>query len=117
MARNKIPTARALLPIVVLVASFPVGLPLSPFAEECGDTVDEDTMAEMKSYKKIHVMTFIPCSQPNDNNFDLCYWADNIPILAMSLDQINSDPNLLPGYQLVLDVVKSKVRLIMICVG
>lgn len=117
MAWTKLIMARALLLITLLAASLPVGLPLSPFARECGDIVDEGAVAEKKSYKDIHIMAFIPCTQPNGKQFDLCYWADDIPILAMALDQINSDPYLLPGYQLVLDIVKSGVRLIYVAIG
>ena len=103
--------AGALLALTVLVASLPVGLPLSSssFANECNVTI-----TERAGYKEIHILGFIPCSQPKsnvteDSIFDLCDWAEDIPILAMTLDQINSDPTLLPGYRLVLDNVKSGV--------
>ena len=103
--------AGALLALTVLVASLPVGLPLSSssFANECNVTI-----TERAGYKEIHILGFIPCSRPKSNVtegsiFDLCDWADDIPILAMTLDQINSDPTLLPGYRLVLDNVKSGV--------
>ena len=104
--------ARALLALTLLAASLPVGLPLSSFASECGG----GTIVRSESYKEIHILGFIPCSQPKSNVtegsiFDLCDWVDDIPILAMTLDQINSDPTLLQGYRLVLDNVKSGVCL------
>ena len=110
--------ARALLALTLLAASLPVGLPLSSFASECGGGM----IVRNESYKEIHVLGFIPCSQNGNvsgcpvqpdllesSTFDLCCWVKDIPILAMTLDQINSDPTLLPGYRLVLDYVKSGV--------
>ena len=119
--------AHALLVFTVLAASLPVGLPLSSFASECGDFDADGAVAEPESeaLKEIRILGFIPCSQPKDNvsgcpdrppqvegnDFEVCCWVDDIPILAMALDQINSDPTLLTGYRLVLDAVKSGVRL------
>ena len=111
--------AGVLLALTLLAASLPVGLPLSSFASECADIAT----TEREGYKEIHVLGFIPCSQNGNvsgcpvqpdllesSTFDVCCWVNDIPILAMTLDQINSDPTLLPGYRLVLDYVKSEVR-------
>ena len=119
--------ARVLMVVTVLAASLPVGSPLifSSFASNCSDIGANGTIAEREALKEIRVLGFIPCSQPKGNvsgcpnrppqlegsDFEVCCWVDDIPILAMSLDQINSDPTLLPGYRLVLDAVKSEVRL------
>ena len=114
-----------LLVFTLLAASLPVGSPLSSFASECSDIGANGTIAEREALKEIRVLGFIPCSQPEENvsgcpnrppqlegsDFEVCCWVDDIPILAMSLDQINSDPTLLPGYRLVLDAVKSEVSL------
>ena len=117
--------ARALLALSVLLTPG-IGLSLSRFASECNVKSEE---MDREGYK-IHILAFIPCSRPKGNvtegnvsssvcpdqtasvreeDFDLCDWVDDIPILAMTLDQINSDPTLLPGYRLVLDNVKSGV--------
>ena len=117
-----------LLLCTLLTASLPVGSPraLSPFASECSDIGADRAIAEREALKEIRVLGFIPCSQPKGNvsgcpnrppqlegnDFEVCCWVDDIPILAMSLDQINSDPTLLPGYRLVLDAVKSEVTLV-----
>ena len=102
--------AGALLALALLAASVPVGLPISSFARECVDPEVFSKNAERDDDKTIHILGFIPCSRPGGSQFDACYWVDDIPILAMALDQINLEPNLLPGYRLVLDAVKSGVR-------
>ena len=118
--------ARALLLCMVLLASVPAGAPrLSSFASECGDNGDEGAIAERQALKEIRILGFIPCAQPKENvsgcpnrapqfegssDFEVCCWVDDIPILAMALDQINSDSTLLSGYRLVLDAVRSEVR-------
>ena len=117
--------AHLLLVCMVLAASLPVGLPFSSFASECCDNGDEGAIAERQALKEIRILGFIPCAQPKGNvsgcpnrapqfegssDFEVCCWVDDIPILAMALDQINSHPTLLPGYRLVLDAVKSEVR-------
>ena len=118
--------ARALLLCMVLLASFPAGAPrLSSFASECGDNGGKGAIVERQALKEIRILGFIPCAQPKGNvsgcpnrapqfegssDFEVCCWVDDIPILAMTLDQINSDPTLLPGYRLVLDAVRSEVR-------
>ena len=107
------------LAATVLAASFPAGLTFSSFASKCNDTIAERN----ESLKEIRILGFIPCTQkenvsccPNrtsqfeDSDLEVCCWVDDIPILAMALDQINSHPTLLPGYRLVLDAVKSNVR-------
>ena len=118
--------ARALLLCVVLLASFPAGAPrLSSFVSECCDNGGEGAIVERQALKEIRILGFIPCTQPKGNvsgcpsrtpqfegssDLEVCCWVDDIPILAMALDQINSDPTLLPGYRLVLDAVRSEVR-------
>ena len=118
--------APLLLMCMVLAASLPVGLPFSSFASECCDNVDKGAIVKRQALKEIRILGFIPCTQPKGNvsgcpsrapqfegssDLEVCCWVDDIPILAMALDQINSDPTLLPGYRLVLDAVRSKVRL------
>ena len=113
-----------LLVCTVLAASFPAGFTFSSFASECREMFTDGAVAEVESLKEIRILGFIPCSQPRenvsgcpnrpprseDNDLEVCCWVDDIPILAMALDQINSHPTLLPGYRLVLDAVKSDVR-------
>ena len=111
-----------LLVLTVLAASFPAGLTFSSFASECCD-IPGDAMEWIESLKEIRILGFIPCTQKEnvsccpsrtsqfeDSDLEVCCWVDHIPILAMALDQINSEPTLLPGYRLVLDAVKSDVR-------
>ena len=114
-----------LLVFTVLAVSFPAGSALSSFASECCEMCSDGAVAaEEESLKEIRILGFIPCSQPRgnvsgcpdrpprseDSDLEVCCWVDDIPILAMALDQINSHPTLLPGYRLVLDAVKSDVR-------
>ena len=116
-----------LLVFSVLAASLPsmASSTFSSFASECGDMSDPGVMAEVESLKEIRIFGFIPCTHkgnvsgcPNrppqfeDSDLEVCCWVNDIPILAMALDQINSDPTLLPGYRLVLDAVKSGVSCI-----
>ena len=117
--------AALLLVFMVFTANLPVGLNLNSFASECRNPGEGGAIAERQALKEIRILGFIPCAQPTGNvsgcpdrapqfegssDFEVCCWVDDIPILAMALDQINSDPTLLPGYRLVLDAVRSEVR-------